>query len=160
MLAAFLLMPLAQPALERVVDDLMRGEGAPVASPTPEPLPDAMQTEPPAPVASSLTPGPGGTMIMPLEHGHKARALSHGSGNYICSNDCTNGPGSIGSITGDNYCDDGASSTAFCADPSGVQYPCEAAITSWCPFGHDCTDCGPRRSQQFCTCCAVRARNV
>ena len=164
-----------QPALEGVIADVLRSEGAikaqapvPEASPTPEPLPTGEDDEEDAPkplpsgdrralaVINSARQEAGGAYSIPLDEGHRSRALSHDHGSHVCSNDCGPGPGNVGSITNDNYCDDGAPSTAFCADPTGTQYPCEAAVTSWCPFGHDCDDCGPRRVSNVCTCCAVR----
>ena len=35
---------------------------------------------------------------MVLDPAHKARALSHGSGNYICENVACNGPGNVGNV--------------------------------------------------------------
>ena len=147
----------ARPALESVIEDVLRAEAVPLASPAPEPEPQRPPQSAALAVAKAAHQGPAGTLIIPLDPGHRARALSHDAGSHACYNDCPHRPG-IGSITGDNYCDDGAASTAYCADPTGSQYPCEPSVTDWCPFGHDCEDCGPRRVENICTCCAVRKR--
>ena len=152
----------AQPTVEGLIDGILRNDAVPVSSPAPEPeaLKDADQ-----PLQSDLLNAAlalvnnarkevGGAFSVPLEEGHQARALSH-SGNNACSNDCPN-VGNVGSVTNDGYCDDGAPSIEYCQDPSGSQYQCTPAVTNWCPFGHDCADCGPRKVTNVCSCCGVR----
>ena len=53
---------------------------------------------------------------------------------FICINNCS----SVveGNLTTDRVCDDGAPSTAYCADPSSPS--CRAAASSHCALGHDC----------------------
>ena len=161
--AAWLLVQLlaAQPGLDGLIDGMLRDEGSSLAaSPAPDPQPLAELAPTPGllsaalNVANTARRGPNGMLSIPLEEGHKARALSHG-GSFVCANDCPN-YGNIGSVVNDGYCDDGAPSAAYCADPSGSQYACENAVTNWCPLGHDCEDCGPRKVTNVCTCCAVR----
>ena len=150
-----LLVPLlsAELMIDPIIDEVLQGNGIPAASPAPEPLlVDPVEGNSAAKeVIARAGKGPNGTIIIPLDPGHRARALSH-SGQMACFNDCPNGPGSVGSIVNDDYCDDGAASTAYCADPTGTQYPCAAGTTNWCPFGHDCADCGPRIVTPICTC--------
>ena len=112
--------------------------------------PEPVLTDEDAPAASHKRH----LVTVPLDPEHKARALSH-VGNSACFNDCPPGPGTIGSINFDNYCDDGAPSTAYCLDPTGTDHECEESVTNWCPFGHDCADCGPRKVENICECCAV-----
>ena len=153
------LLPLAaaRASIEPIIDGVLRGEAVLVASPAPEPEPKEKvhghaSSAAARAVVARAHKGPKGTLSIPLEHEHRARALSH-SGQNVCLNDCPNGPGVVGNIVRDGYCDDGAPSTAYCADPNSEQ--CSQSVTSWCPFGHDCDDCGPRIVANICTCCAV-----
>ena len=121
----------------------------PLASPEPVP-----QRGTDASPAAALALGDSKNLLVtPLSKSMKGRALSH-AGHAACSDDCPNHP-VFGSVIGDGFCDDGAPSSAYCADPSG---DCRGANTDFCEYGHDCTDCGPRilpEASNICKCCAV-----
>ena len=70
-LLALLPLALAQAPIEKVVDDMLKGEtGAPQASPAPVALPDEPRPEPVANATAGLEKGPGGILMKGLDPGH------------------------------------------------------------------------------------------
>ncbi|KAL1527967.1 hypothetical protein AB1Y20_009338 [Prymnesium parvum] len=129
--------PEPQPHSPLAIEDALRGldslleDGLPLA-PRPEPLQVRRDA---------------GVLYAPLDSKRKARALQEQT--ILCSEDCE-------LYASDGFCDDGASSVAYCSDPSN----CTSASFAFCALGTDCTDCGPRQVEAICECCAVIYRHM
>ena len=136
----------AEPFAEHATD---LEQSLPLASPEPVPR-RSTDTQP---VTALALDRANKLLVSPLSSSMKRRALAH-AGHAACSDDCPNHP-LFGSVIDDGFCDDGAPSTTYCANPTGS---CHSANSGFCDYGHDCTDCGPRilpDASSICKCCAV-----